>query len=58
MEKFKFDKRNYEFENDKTEVHMDMYTNDNHIIAKKYKLLPKMETEDEQVKDHDKTDNI
>lgn len=46
MQRFKFDKKSYESEN-----HVELSTNDDHIIVKWNKLLQKMETEDRQVKD-------
>ena len=39
----------YGFEHCKTEFEIELCTNDEHVIAKMYKLLLKFETEEEQV---------
>ena len=46
-ERFKLDKKNCEFEQTKAEFETALCTNDEHVIAKLYKLLLRYETEDE-----------
>lgn len=51
LERFKADKRIFDFEHGKTEFEVDLCRNDEHVIVKMYKLLLKLEREGEQVKD-------
>lgn len=49
---FKLDKKNVLFINEKTDFELDLCIDDEYNIAKMYKLLFKMNLEDEYVKDH------
>lgn len=49
-ERFKVDKKLYNFEHDKTIFEMELCTNEEHLISKIYKLLLKLETKDKLVK--------
>ena len=50
-QRFKIEEKNGGFEQAESEFGIALCTNDEHVIAKLYKLLLKYETEDEQVKD-------